>query len=533
MSDNPAPAERLALVSVSDKTGVVDFARGLADAGFRILSTGGTARQLAEAGVEVTGVSEHTGFPEIMDGRVKTLHPKIHGGLLGRTEDVDVMAEHGIGAIDVVAVNLYPFESVTARDDCGLEDAIENIDIGGPAMVRAAAKNHARVAIVTDPADYGAVLEELDREGGVSASTRFRLAARAFAHTARYDGLIADYLARRVDDDPAEAPDEQRGASALPRVHTPQFLHHQGMRYGENPHQQAAFYVPAGAAPAGLAAAGQLQGKALSYNNIADADAALECVNQFDEGPACVIVKHANPCGAALGGDCREAYERAYATDPVSAFGGIIAFNRTLDGRTAREIVERQFVEVVIAPGFSPEAAEAFARKKNVRLLAVDPGDGPTDRLDYHRVAGGLLLQQHDDRCVQRKDCRSVSARSPNDEEWDDLMFAWKMVRLVKSNAIVYAAGGRTVGIGAGQMSRVDSSRIAAWKAGEAGLSLEGSAMASDAFFPFRDSIDAAAAAGVRAIVQPGGSMRDEEVIAAADEHDIAMVFTGMRHFRH
>ncbi len=525
MSENTPSSQRLALVSVSDKTGVEGFGRELERLGFRVLSTGGTARSLRDAGVAVTGVSEHTGFPEIMDGRVKTLHPKIHGGLLGREQDESVMAEQDIQGIDIVAVNLYPFEQVTSRADCSLADAIENIDIGGPAMVRAAAKNHARVAIVTDPTDYAAVIEELDRDGAVSQATRFRLAAKAYAHTARYDGLIADYLARRMDE--AEEPD------TLPRVHTPQFERRQTMRYGENPHQQAAFYVPAGVEASGLAAATQLQGKELSYNNIADADAALECVNQFDEGPACVIVKHANPCGAALGDNLFEAYDRAHATDPVSAFGGIIAFNGAVDGGTAREIVDRQFVEVVIAPGFASEAREAFSAKKNVRLLEVADLVAPGARLNYHRVAGGLLIQEHDDRCVTRDDCRSVSDRAPDAAEWSDLMFAWKMVRMVKSNAIVYAADGRTLGIGAGQMSRVDSSRIAAWKAGEAGLSLAGSAMASDAFFPFRDSIDAAAEAGVKAIIQPGGSMRDDEVITAANEHGIAMVFTGMRHFRH
>ena len=525
MSEKPATSQRLALVSVSDKTGVDGFARDLERLGFRVLSTGGTARTLREAGVNVTGVSEHTGFPEIMDGRVKTLHPKIHGGLLGRDEDQAVMAEQDIQGIDIVAVNLYPFEQVTSRADCSLADAIENIDIGGPAMVRAAAKNHARVAIVTDPADYATVIRELDEDGAVSRATRFRLAAKAYAHTARYDGLIADYLARRMDD-----PDQP---DTLPRVHTPQFERRQVMRYGENPHQQAAFYVPSGVEATGLAAASQLQGKALSYNNIADADAALECVNQFDEGPACVIVKHANPCGAALGEDLLAAYDRAHATDPVSAFGGIIAFNGEVDGATARGIVDRQFVEVVIAPGFSAEAREAFSAKQNVRLLEVADLAAPGARLNYHRVAGGLLIQEHDDRCVTRADCRIVSERTPGEAEWKDLLFAWKMVRMVKSNAIVYAADGRTLGVGAGQMSRVDSSRIAAWKAGEAGLSLAGSAMASDAFFPFRDSIDTAAEAGVKAIIQPGGSMRDDEVIAAADEHGIAMVFTGMRHFRH
>ncbi|MEE4175052.1 MAG: bifunctional phosphoribosylaminoimidazolecarboxamide formyltransferase/IMP cyclohydrolase [Xanthomonadales bacterium] len=525
MSENTASPQRLALVSVSDKTGVDEFGRELERLGFRVLSTGGTARSLRDAGVQVTGVSEHTGFPEIMDGRVKTLHPKIHGGLLGRDVDQAVMDEQGIIGIDVVAVNLYPFERVTSASDCSLADAIENIDIGGPAMVRAAAKNHARVAIVTDPADYAAVIGELDRDGRVSRATRYRLAAKAYAHTARYDGLIADYLARRIDD--ATDPD------VLPRVHTPQFERRQSMRYGENPHQQAAFYVPAGVEASGLAAAEQLQGKELSYNNIADADAALECVNQFDEGPACVIVKHANPCGAALGASLLDAYDRAHATDPVSAFGGIIAFNGPVDGATAREIVDRQFVEVVIAPDFANDAREAFSAKKNVRLLQVAATAAPGARLNYHRVAGGLLIQEHDDRCVSREDCRSVSERAPEETEWNDLLFAWKMVRMVKSNAIVYAADGRTLGIGAGQMSRVDSSRIAAWKAGEAGLSLAGSAMASDAFFPFRDSIDAAAEAGVKAIIQPGGSMRDDEVIAAANEHGIAMVFTGMRHFRH
>ncbi len=388
-SPTPSP---LALVSVSDKTGVVDFARGLAEAGFRILSTGGTARQLREAGIEVIGVSDHTGFPEIMDGRVKTLHPKIHGGILGRKQDGQVMTEHGIEAIDVVAVNLYPFEAVTAREDCTVATAIENIDIGGPAMVRAAAKNHDRVAIVTDPSDYAAVLEELQTGGAVSLATRQRLAARAYAHTARYDGVIADYLSRHTATD-----DED---SHLPRVHTPQFLRRQAMRYGENPHQEAAFYVPSGQPDSGLAGAEQLQGKALSYNNIADADAALECVNQFDEGPACVIVKHANPCGAALGDNLLSAYDRAHATDPVSAFGGIIAFNAPLDGDTAREIVARQFVEVVIAPAYAPEAVEAFAAKQNVRLLVVGESSPGGGRLNYHRVAGGLLIQQHDARCA-------------------------------------------------------------------------------------------------------------------------------------
>ncbi|MEJ2535239.1 MAG: bifunctional phosphoribosylaminoimidazolecarboxamide formyltransferase/IMP cyclohydrolase [Gammaproteobacteria bacterium] len=478
---------RHALISVSDKAGVVDFARALAGLGYGILSTGGTARLLRENGVTVRGVSEHTGFPEIMDGRVKTLHPRVHGGILGRDSDGEVMDEHDIQPIDIVAVNLYPFEAVTAREDCTLEEAIENIDIGGPAMVRAAAKNHARVTVITDPADYGAVLEELERDGAVSGDTRFRLATAAYAHTARYDGRVADYLSRRSPD---------AGDSPLPVVHTPQFRRRQLMRYGENPHQHAAFYVESGAAPTGLAAARQLQGKELSYNNISDADAALECVNQFDEGPACVIVKHANPCGAAVSDSLLSAYDRAHATDSVSAFGGIIAFNRDLDDATAAEIIARQFVEVVIAPSFAEGAARVFAEKPNVRLLAAGPPAAAAPRLNYHRVSGGLLVQQNDERCVTRADCRSVSERAPTEEEWRDLLFAWRMVRMVKSNAIVYAADQRTLGVGAGQMSRVDSARIAAW-------------------------------------IQPGGSMRDDEVVGAADEHGIAMVFTGMRHFRH
>jgi len=525
MNEYPNPERRHALISVSDKSGVVEFATGLAKHGFALLSTGGTARLLSEHGLEVTEVSDYTGFPEMMDGRVKTLHPKVHGGILGRDIDTEVMHEHGMASIDIVAVNLYPFEAVTARADCTLEEAIENIDIGGPAMVRAAAKNHARVAVVTSPGDYAVVLEELEKEGQVLPATRFRLAASAYAHTARYDGRVADYLARRVEG--------TEGTDGLPVVHTPQFVRRQTMRYGENPHQAAAFYVTAGVDDHGLAGAEQIQGKALSYNNIADADAAWECVNQFDDHAACVIVKHANPCGAAIADAPGTAYDLAYETDPVSAFGGIIAFNRPLDGGTATAITDRQFVEVVIAPAFDDAALAAFSTKPNVRVLAALPHAACGGRLNYHRVAGGLLIQQHDGRIVGREDCRGVSERQPTEAEWEDLMFAWRMVRLVKSNAIVYAAGGRTLGIGAGQMSRVDSSRIAAWKAGEAGLSLAGSSMASDAFFPFRDSIDAAAAAGVRSIIQPGGSMRDEEVLEAANEHGIAMVFTGMRHFRH
>jgi len=510
---------RYALVSVSDKTGITEFARALTRNGLSLLSTGGTASVLAEAGIPVKGVGEHTGFAEIMDGRVKTLHPKIHGGILGRDIDRGIMREQGIDPIDIVVVNLYPFESVTAEPGCSLEDAIENIDIGGPAMVRAAAKNHARVAVVTDPADYGPVAAELDEAGAVSAETRFRLAAKAYAHTARYDSLVADYLAARSSESPGDA---------LPRVHAPRFVRSQELRYGENPHQSAAFYTTGDGD-----AARQLQGKALSYNNIADADAALECASQFADRPACVIVKHANPCGAASADSLLEAYDRAYSTDPVSSFGGIIALTREVDGTTAQAIIERQFVEVVIAPGYAQDALAQFSGKPNVRVLEATFDRAAPGRLDYHRVRGGLLIQQHDSKAATPAEWRCVTERQAGEDEMADLEFAWKMVRMVKSNAIVYAKDGRTLGIGAGQMSRVDSARIAAWKASEAGLSLQGSAMASDAFFPFRDSIDAAAKAGVKAIIEPGGSMRDEEVIAAANEHGMAMVFTGCRHFRH
>ena len=522
MTPTDATGNRLALLSVSDKTGIVEFARALADQGFTILSTGGTAHLLGEAGIAVTGVSEHTGFPEIMDGRVKTLHPKIAGGILGREQDAGVMAEHGIEPMELVVVNLYPFAEVTADPDCTLEHAVENIDIGGPTMVRAAAKNHARVSVVTDPSDYPAIVDELGNSGCVSGETRFALAVRAFAHTARYDGMVADYLSRRQPN---------AGEGQLPEIHTPQFIRSQAMRYGENPHQQAAFYRDStGGEDAGFE---QLQGKALSYNNIADTDAALECVEQFDSGPACVIVKHANPCGAAQADSVLSAYARAFETDPVSAFGGIIAFNRELDAETAAAILDKQFVEVIAAPGFAADALPVFAAKPNVRVLKAPSQAPETGRLNYHRVANGLLIQQHDTGHVSRADCRCVSERQPDEAEWADLLFAWKLVRMVKSNAIVYAADGRTLGIGAGQMNRVDSARIAVWKAEAANLSLEGSAMASDAFFPFRDSIDTAAAAGIRAVIEPGGSMRDEEVIQAANEHGLTMVFTGMRHFRH
>jgi len=516
---------KFALISVSDKTGLVDFARQLIDLGFTLLSTGGTQKLLAKAGLGVTGVSEHTGFSEIMDGRVKTLHPRIHGGILGREQDEDIMQAQDIPPIDLVIVNLYPFEVVTADENCSLEDAIENIDIGGPAMVRAAAKNHARVSVIVDPDDYAVITAELTSSGSISAATRFSLATRAFAHTARYDGLVATYLSHRTGD--LEQP------RTLPEYITPQFQSRQELRYGENPHQAAAFYVESGVEPTGIAAAEQLQGKALSYNNINDADAALECASQFGQQPTCVIVKHANPCGVAMGSDNTDAYLSAFATDPVSSFGGIIAFNHLVHTEVATTILDKQFVEVVIAPDFSDGAIERFAGKPNVRLLRSSDRQQTGMALHYQRVSGGLLVQQKDGNRIGRQDCRCVSEREPTDQEWLDMLFAWKVARMAKSNAIIYAARGRTLGVGAGQMSRVDSARIARWKAGDAGLELKGAAMASDAFFPFRDGIDTAADAGIKAVIQPGGSMRDDEVIAAANEHGIAMVFTGVRHFRH
>jgi len=514
-----------ALISVSDKTGVVDFARHLHDSGIEILSTGGTAKLLADSGIPVVEVSEHTGFPEMMDGRVKTLHPRIHGGILGRRGvDDAVMAEHDIVPIDLVVVNLYPFEATVARPDCSLEDAIENIDIGGPTMVRATAKNHAHVSIIVDPADYARVETEMKANAGsISRETRFDLAVKAFEHTARYDGAIANYLGRIRSE--SEKDD-------FPRTFNQQFRKAQDMRYGENPHQRAAFYVEHEPKEASVATARQLQGKELSYNNVADTDAALECVKQF-EAPACVIVKHANPCGVAVGEDILVAYDRAYATDPTSAFGGIIAFNRPLDAHTARTIVERQFVEVIIAPEVEAEALEELAAKKNVRVLACGQWAAPVPGLDFKRVNGGLLVQDRDIGMVAPADLKVVTRRAPSDDEMRDLLFAWKVAKFVKSNAIVYARDQQSVGIGAGQMSRVYSARIAGIKAADEGLIVEGSVMASDAFFPFRDGIDAAKEAGITAVIQPGGSMRDDEVIVAADEHDMAMVFTGMRHFRH
>jgi phosphoribosylaminoimidazolecarboxamide formyltransferase / IMP cyclohydrolase len=513
---------RRALLSVSDKTGLLPLAEQLAAAGVELLSTGGTARTLREAGLSVRDVSEVTGFPEIMDGRVKTLHPMIHGGLLGRagTDDA-LMAEHGIGAIDLLVLNLYPFEQVTARADCTLDEAIENIDIGGPAMLRAAAKNFERVAVLTDPAQYAAAGASI-AAGGFERSERHALAVAAFNRVAQYDAAISEHLsARPLDGERALFPGQANGS----------FIKLMDLRYGENPHQQAAFYRDLYPVPGTLATFRQCQGKALSFNNLADADAAWECVRSF-EAPACVIVKHANPCGVACAETLGEAYERAYATDPTSAFGGIIAFNRPLDAATARSIVERQFVEVIIAPEVSAEVLAVTAKKQNVRVIEIAPGGG-RNMIDVRRVGSGLLMQSADLREVQADELKQVSQRAPSADELADLLFAWRVAKYVKSNAIVYARERRTIGVGAGQMSRVISAKIAGIKADDAGLVVPGSVMASDAFFPFRDGIDAAAAAGIRAVIQPGGSMRDAEVIAAADEHGMAMVFTGVRHFRH
>ncbi|KGI78763.1 bifunctional phosphoribosylaminoimidazolecarboxamide formyltransferase/IMP cyclohydrolase [Oleiagrimonas soli] len=527
MFDATLTPVRRALLSVSNKQGLADLASGLDKLGVELISTGGSARALREAHLPVRGVSEITGFPEIMDGRVKTLHPKIHGGLLGRRRTDDaVMSEHGIEPIDLLVVNLYPFAQTVARPDCTLDEAIENIDIGGPAMLRAAAKNHDRVLVVVDPADYAEVIQTLHEHGGTSIALRRRLAAKAFAHAAQYDGMIADWLGSHAGED-EEGPFAPTLHLALQRKAT--------LRYGENPHQGGALYVEHDAPTQGIVANAQiLAGKELSYNNIADADAALECVKAFQNVPACVIVKHANPCGVALGANIAEAYDRAHACDATSAFGGIIAFNQPLDADTARMIVERQFVEVVLAPHIPADTLAVFADKPNVRVL--DTGawpEQPDATLDYKRVAGGLLVQDSDRDTLLADDLKVVSQRVPDAEELRDLLFAWHVAMYVKSNAIVYARQGQTIGIGAGQMSRVISARIAAIKAADAGLDVPGSVMASDAFFPFRDGIDAAAEAGIRAVIQPGGSRRDEEVIAAADEHGMAMVFTGMRHFRH
>ncbi len=511
-----------ALVSVSDKTGVVEFCRGLAELKVEILSTGGTAKLLREFNLPVTEVADYTGFPEILGGRVKTLHPKIHGGILGRRGiDDQAMTEHGILPIDLVVVNLYPFTQVTSDPRCDLATAIEHIDIGGPAMLRAAAKNHAAVGVVVDPADYARVLKALRLEGGLAAELRLELAAKAFLHTASYDSAIALYLERALHPE-----------AELPAVLSLSARKVEELRYGENPHQQAALYY-IGEPPVGsLGAARQLQGNPLSYNNLADADAALECVRSF-EGFACVIVKHANPCGVAQGDTLLEAYEKAYATDPVSAFGGIIAFNQPLDEATARCILERQFVEVILAPQVSAGAKEVLARKPKLRVLACGELAPQTKTLEFKCLSGGLLVQTKDLAGLRLEDLKPVTRRRPSAQELEDLLFAWRVVKYVKSNAIVYARERRTLGIGAGQMSRVWSARLGIQKAKEAGLSITGAVMASDAFFPFRDGVDFAVEAGVRAIIQPGGSIRDEEVIAAADEAGIAMVFTGVRHFRH
>ncbi|HBK5926749.1 TPA: bifunctional phosphoribosylaminoimidazolecarboxamide formyltransferase/IMP cyclohydrolase [Vibrio alginolyticus] len=529
---NNARPIRRALISVSDKTGIVEFAQALAERGVDILSTGGTARLLAEQGITVTEVSDHTGFPEMMDGRVKTLHPKIHGGVLGRRgQDDDVMEKHGINPIDMVVVNLYPFAETVAKEGCTLADAVENIDIGGPTMVRSAAKNHKDVTIVVNAGDYGRVIAEMDEnDKSLTLETRFDLAIAAFEHTAAYDGMIANYFGTMVPSyGESKEGDEE---SKFPRTFNQQFEKKQDMRYGENSHQAAAFYVEANPQEASVSTARQIQGKALSYNNIADTDAALECVKEFNE-PACVIVKHANPCGVALGKDILEAYNRAYQTDPTSAFGGIIAFNQELDAATATAIVERQFVEVIIAPSVSAEAIEVVAAKKNVRLLECGEWTTKTTGFDVKRVNGGLLVQDRDQGMVSLDDLKVVSKRQPTEEELKDALFCWKVAKYVKSNAIVYSKSDMTIGVGAGQMSRVYSAKIAGIKAADEGLQVEGCVMASDAFFPFRDGIDAAAEAGIKCVIQPGGSMRDDEVIAAADEHGMAMIFTGMRHFRH
>ena len=513
-----------ALISVSDKSGVVDLARGLAALGVEILSTGGTAKLLLKEGLAVTEVSAYTGFAEMLDGRVKTLHPKIHAGLLARRDEAAHMAalqQAGIGTIDLLVVNLYPFAATVADPDCRFEDAIENIDIGGPAMLRSAAKNHGSVAALVDPADYARVLQEIRQQGEVGEATRFGLAAKVFAHTAAYDGAIANYLTSL---------DEHRRRLDYAEILTLQFCKIDDLRYGENPHQRAAFYRDVHPAPGGIAQYRQLQGKELSYNNIADADAAWECVKSFAE-PACVIVKHANPCGVAIDQTLLGAYEKALRCDPVSAFGGILAFNRALD-RASAEAIGKQFAEVIIAPRVEAEAQKAFAAKENLRVLEV-PLSHEVQAHDFKRVGGGLLVQASDARLLNEKDLRVVTRNKPSEAQQRDLLFAWRVAKFVKSNAIVFCRDGATLGVGAGQMSRLDSVRVAALKARDARLDLQGAAAASDAFFPFRDGLDALADAGAAAVIQPGGSVRDAEVIAAADERGIAMLFTGMRHFRH
>ena len=527
---------RRALLSVSDKTGLIALGQRLSKAGVELLSTGGSAKALRDAGIPVKDVSELTSFPEIMDGRVKTLHPKVHGGLLGRrgTDDA-VMTELDIAPIDLLVLNLYPFEQTVARADCTLEEAIENIDIGGPAMLRSAAKNWNDVGVLTSPDQYDEALAEIEAHGGLTRATRFRLAVAAFNRVSNYDGAISDYLSALQLNDNHDA---IAGHDAFPAQANGRFVKMMDLRYGENPHQQAAFYRDLYPAPGTLATFRQLQGKELSFNNIADSDAAWECVRSFTK-PACVIVKHANPCGVAVSLDgIGRAYDLAYQTDPTSAFGGIIAFNRTVDLATAKAIVDRQFVEVVLAPGYEDDALKAFAKKANVRVLEIPPpADGDLTQAhpgnDSRRVGSGLLIQTADRAMVKAEDLKIVTKRAPTPAEIDDLIFAWKVAKYVKSNAIVYAKNRQTIGVGAGQMSRVYSAKIAGIKAADEKLEVRGSVMASDAFFPFRDGIDAAAAAGIQAVIQPGGSMRDAEVIAAADEHGMAMVFTGIRHFRH
>ncbi|HHR6081071.1 TPA: bifunctional phosphoribosylaminoimidazolecarboxamide formyltransferase/IMP cyclohydrolase [Providencia alcalifaciens] len=522
---------RRALLSVSDKTGVVEFAKALSHRGVELLSTGGTAKLLAEQGLKVTEVSDYTGFPEMMDGRVKTLHPKVHGGILGRRgKDDAIMQQHDIAPIDMVVVNLYPFAQTVAKPNCTLEDAVENIDIGGPTMVRSAAKNHKDVTIVVNSNDYDKIIEEMDNhENSLNWSTRFDLAIKAFEHTAAYDSMIANYFGELV------APyhgDTTQPSGRFPRTLNLNFIKKQDMRYGENSHQDAAFYIEENPKEASIATANQIQGKALSYNNIADTDAALECVKSFDE-PACVIVKHANPCGVAIGDNIHAAYDKAFKTDPTSAFGGIIAFNRQLDKATAEAIIERQFVEVIIAPSIAEDALPSLSTKQNVRVLVCGEWSKPVAGLDFKRVNGGLLVQDRDLGMVEAEDLRVVTTRQPTERELKDALFCWKVAKFVKSNAIVYSKNDMTIGIGAGQMSRVYSAKIAGIKAADEGLEVAGCAMASDAFFPFRDGIDAAASVGVTCVIQPGGSIRDDEVIAAANEHGIAMIFTNMRHFRH
>ncbi|UYM14703.1 bifunctional phosphoribosylaminoimidazolecarboxamide formyltransferase/IMP cyclohydrolase [Endozoicomonas euniceicola] len=533
--DSPVSPIRRALISVSDKSGIIEFASALHQRSVEILSTGGTYKLLIENNIPAIEISSYTGFPEMMDGRVKTLHPKVHGGILGRSgQDEAVMAEHGINPIDLVVVNLYPFEQTIARDDCDLPMAIENIDIGGPTMVRSAAKNHRDTTIVVNASDYSRVLEEMDsNDNGVSAATRFDLAVKAFEHTAHYDGAIANYLGKLVNPLNPLSKSDSDAEAHFPRTFNTQFHKAQDMRYGENPHQKAAFYVEENAPAGTIASAQQIQGKALSYNNIADTDAALECVKTFEE-PACVIVKHANPCGVAVADTILDAYNLAYATDPTSAFGGIIAFNRKLDAETAKAIIDRQFVEVIIAPAIDEAARNIVAQKKNVRLLNCGSfPEKPAPFLDFKRVSGGLLVQDCDQFVTTHANMKVVTDRAPTEAELKDLLFAWKVGKFVKSNAIVYAKNSQTIGVGAGQMSRVYSARIAGIKAADENLEVPGSVMASDAFFPFRDGIDAAAKTGVTAVIQPGGSMRDQEVIDAANEAGIAMVFTGVRHFRH